>query len=181
MQTNPKLFSSFFNLFQQIQLKPYFSHVLPNDLMSSTSRLHEKWKLLETSLRERERIVGSLRLELSHLEDLTGQTVALLSGYGSYGGRGVARVPQRPGYESPALSPCHYWSPATTGVSCGRPMMIHPPVHQVVQASKSSPALQTLTARMCQMSGRRSMSPEKRDSPKDPVQTPPLPRPWVHL
>ena len=154
------------------------------------------WKHMESAARERERIIASLRQELSCLEDLTGRMVATLSGHGQ------AMSPMSP------AKPSAYWSP---------PVVVSHPVHLLGAApvsrpvrSQSTPQLQAPEVKILQaplirpapgLSGspsraqRVSAPPQqrvlgkdamarvqgKRAYPKEPAQTPPHPRPLVHL
>ena len=133
------------------------------------------WTLLDSAIRERERIIGSLRQELSSLEDLTGKAIAALSPAISkeVGNRSQA-VLIRPPAPSPAPSPA-------------------PKVTQTPQRSSSSPQLVNKMGHLMQAplaKPKVEMEPkeprEPRESrlsgyPKDFPQTPPQPRPLFRL
>lgn len=175
-------------------------------------------------MKERERIVGSLRQELAHLEDLTGQTVAALSSHAARSWMSDPIVTSPPSMSPPSVSPSHAVFAARHVMSPSPPLMIHPPSRltnpeQNPQPlrSRSSPQLRLENAQspptqypkprtargsagpsgMSASGANAAVGATKlqqghfispswpqtllKGNPKEPVQTPPLPRPLVRL
>ena len=156
--------------------------------MSQNVDVDISWKSLESSVQERERVSSNLRRELASLEKLSGQTVAALAQYAARANHAAMSPPA--GVD---ISPC--WS---SPISPGSPMLAAPGARGGVQlvfrsystpqlSEKSNPNNQNISNAVTSQrpkSGHLPQWPQRNLCPNRPVeavQTPPCPRPLVHL
>ena len=120
------------------------------------------WTLLDAAIRERERIISSLRQELSSLEDLTGKAIAALSPSTELGIQRSQAVLIRP----PQVRPQR---------SSSSPQLVTKMGH-LMQAPTAKPKAQTEAREP-----REARESRRSGYPKDFPQTPPQPRPLFRL
>lgn len=127
------------------------------------------WKILESAIRERERVIASLRQELLCLEDLTGKAVATLSSK-------TVDHDRPPEFCTLSRPTCHA-------------VLIQPPKvaapRRVATRSASSPQLEVMPGHLMQAPQVAPQAPQEARKaaayPKDFPQTPPNPRPLFRL